>query len=127
MLTSAAYAQSSAEFSGRATDAAGRPIRNAVVRLVSDPTSHSSNRAWRYTLIGDSLGKFSQEGIAPGAYLVMLFTDGKGTDMLKQVTLTAGNAAVVNFQQGSGSPLEVAGTGAGLSMGGRHRTSAQTR
>ena len=47
--------------------------------------------------MGDSLGKFSQEGLAPGAYLVMLFTDGKGTDMLRSVHLKGGDARVLDL------------------------------
>ena len=35
--------------------------------------------------------KSSQEGLAPGVYLVMLFTDGKGTNALRSVQLKAGD------------------------------------
>ena len=98
---SVAFGQSSASLSGRATDAAGRPLASAVVRLVSDTTMHPGARPWRYTLIGDSLGKFSQEGIAPGAYLVMLFTDGKAATILQSVSLKPGDAPVLEFSVGS--------------------------
>ena len=91
-----AGAQTAASLHGRATDANGKPLANAVVQLVSDQTAHGGH-AWRYTLIGDSLGKFSQEGLAPGAYLVMLFTDGKGTDILRSVQLKAGDARALDL------------------------------
>ena len=126
-LTSAAHGQAPASFAGRATDVEGRPIRKAEVRLVSDPTPDMNSRAWRYTVIGDSLGKFSQEGIAPGAYLVMLFTDVKGTDVLKRVMLSPGGTAEMNFGPGRKEPMELAGTSTPLSTDGRRRTSVQTR
>ena len=104
---SALCGQSAARVEGHATDAAGRPVAHPVIRLVSDPTSHAGSRPWRYTLIGDSLGKYSQEGIAPGAYLVMLFTDGKGTSVLKNISLRAGDDSVVNFTVTT--PVQIAG------------------
>lgn len=54
----------------------------------------------RYTVMGDSLGKFSQEGVAPGAYLVMVFTGGKGTDVLRRVQLHPGESAQLTLCTG---------------------------
>ncbi len=113
--------------SGRVCDGTGRPIAHVVLRLVSDMTLQPSVHPWRYTLIGDSLGKFSQEGIAPGAYLVMLFTDGKGTNLLQSVSLKAGDAPVLEFRVGSRPGVLVAGSGGALSMVAKRNTSAQTR
>lgn len=127
LLGTAALAQNSASLSGRALDAAGQPVPNAVVRLVSDTTTHSAVHPQRYTLIGDSLGKFSQEGIAPGAYLVMLFTDGKAAQLLQSVSLKAGDATVLEFSTGSSPRVQVLGTGGNLSMVDRRKTSTQTR
>ena len=123
---SVAFGQSSASLSGRATDAAGRPIANPVVRLVSDTTVQPGAH-WRYTLVGDSLGKFSQEGIAPGAYLVMLFTDGKAANILQSVSLKAGDAPVLEFSMGSRPQLQVSGGGGPLSMVAKPRISSLTR
>lgn len=121
------FGQTPARVEGRATDALGRPMANAVVRLISDPASHANGRPWRYTLVGDSLGKYSQEGIAPGAYLVMLFTDGKGTSILKSVSLKAGDRSVVNFDMRP--TLQVAGaSGPGLrTTGAPLRRAVQTQ
>lgn len=116
-----AFAQSAASLHGRATDASGKPLSNAVVQLVSDQTSHGGH-AWRYTLIGDSLGKFSQEGLAPGAYLVMLFTDGKGTNVLRSVQLKSGDARALDLTLAP--TVQVADTS---SMDERRRISGQTR
>ncbi len=113
--------------SGRVSDGTGRPIAHVVVRLVSDMTLQPSAHPWRYTLIGDSLGKFSQEGIAPGAYLVMLFTGGKGTNLLQSVSLKAGDARVLELSMGSRPGVLVAGSGGASSTVARRNTSAQTR
>ena len=120
------FGQSAARIEGQATDASGRPLANAVVRLISDPTSHTNVRPWRYTLVGDSLGKYSQEGIAPGAYLVMLFTDGKGTAVSKNVLLKGGDRSVINLvlrpaMQMAGAIADRPGTGTRL------RPAVQTR
>ena len=95
---SVAFGQSAVSLSGRAVGATGRPISHAVVRLVSDTTVQPSAHPLRYTLMGDSLGKFSQEGIAPGAYLVMLFTDGKAENILQSVSLRPGTDTVLEFR-----------------------------
>ena len=119
-------AQTAARIQGQATDAAGRPLSNAAVRLISDQTYHSTGRPWRYTLVGDSLGKYSQEGIAPGAYLVMLFTDGKGTSVSRSVYLKAGGSSVINLDLKP--QLQVAGTSGGRPGTGAHlRAGVQTR
>ena len=113
--------------SGRALDSVGQPVTNAVVRLVSDTAVQPTTHPQRYTLLGDSLGKFSQEGIAPGAYLVMLFTDGKAANILQHVFLKAGDAAVLEFSVRPTPQLQVAGAASTSLMADRRRTSTQTR
>lgn len=78
----------------------------------------------RYTLLGDALGKFSQEGIAPGAYLVMVFTDGRGTDVLQRVSLKPGEPAALTLSTSSRDPrlVEIAS-----SMPVNRRASTRTR
>ena len=125
-LTPVAHAQSSASLRGRVLDASGRPGLNALVRLVSDTTISSEAHPRRYTLQGDALGKFSQEGIAPGAYLVMVFTDGKGTDILKHISLKPGEVAVLELTTGGQErTIEVATSSS--SMPARRPTARQTR
>ncbi len=104
-LAPAAHAQNSASLHGRVLDAASHPGTHAVLRLVSDTTTNASVHPQRYTLIGDALGKFSQEGIAPGAYLVMLFTDGKGTDVLERILLKPGDDTTLRLRMGSHEEL----------------------
>ncbi len=120
-----ALGQSAASLHGRATDESGRPLANTVVRLISDQTSRSGH-TWRYTLMGDSLGKFSQEGLAPGAYLVMLFTDGKGSTVLQHLVLKAGEGTELDFKVRSGAAVQMAGNDA-MPMDARPKTRALTR
>lgn len=127
LFGSVAFGQSPVSLSGQAVDATGRPIPHAVVRLISDTTMQPGARPWRYTLMGDALGKFSQEGIAPGAYLVMLFTDGKAENILQSVLLKPGDTSVLEVHTGLRPQVQVAGTGGTLSMVGRRSTSVQTR
>ena len=124
---SVAFGQSSASLSGRAIDETGRPIANPVVRLVSDTTVQPGAHPLRYTVMGDSLGKFSQEGIAPGAYLVMLFTGGKAVNLLQSVSLKPGAATTLEFSTGPQPQLQVAGSGGQLSMAVRPNTLARMR
>ncbi len=124
---SVAFGQSSASLSGRAVDAAGHAVANPVVRLVSDTTVQPGTHPLRYTLIGDSLGKFSQEGIAPGAYLVMLFTDGKAEKILQSVSLAPGTDTVLEFRPGSLQGIRVTTSGISLSMAGKGRPLTRTR
>ena len=119
--TTSSHAQASASLHGRAIDGEGKPLHNAVVQLVSAGTVQGGH-ARRYTLIGDALGKFSQEGLAPGAYLVMLFTDGKGTNVLRSVQLNDGETRALDLALTPTVQL----AGASL-MDERHRTPEQTR
>ncbi len=64
-----AFAKAAAGVEGHAMDATGAPIRNAVVRRIANPASHTSTHPWRSMLLADSVGKFSQAGLAPEAYL----------------------------------------------------------
>ena len=103
-LAASASAQTSARVEGHVVDRNGAPLRNAVVRLVSNPVSHGSTRPWRYTLLADSLGKFSQGGLAPGAYLVMLFSGEKAERVLNTVFLRPDGTTVLDFGQPSSEP-----------------------
>ena len=121
LLVAGACAQSPASLHGSAVGADGKPLANAVIQVVSDQTAHSG-RAWRYTMVADSLGKFSQEGLAPGAYLVMLFTDGKGTNVLRSVLLKAGDGQALDLAVAP--TVQLAG---GSSTDERHRISGRMR
>ena len=64
-----AIAQAAAGVERHAADAKGASIRNAMVRLVANPASHTGTHPWRNTLLADSVRRFGQSGLAPAAYL----------------------------------------------------------
>jgi hypothetical protein len=94
----AAYGQDSATLRGRVVDAAGHPLRSAVVRLITDQTSSATSRTWRYKFVVDEFGNYSESGIAPGNYIALLFVDGKGLEVAENVVLKSGDANLVNFE-----------------------------
>ena len=121
LMATGAHAQGPASLHGTAVGADGKPLANAMIQVISDQTVHSG-RAWRYTMVADSLGKFSQEGLAPGAYLVMLFTDGKGTNVLRSVQLQAGDDRGLDL-----TPAPSVQLASGSSTAERRRISGRTR
>src|ERR1700722_10866694 len=73
---------------GNTRDAAGQPLPNAVVRLITDLSLTSgltpgSTRTWRYMAISDSFGNYHLDGVKPGSYVAMLFIDGKAANVLQ--------------------------------------------
>jgi Carboxypeptidase regulatory-like domain len=91
------FGQNAATLEGKAVDATGQPLRNAVVRLITDQASSATSRTWRYMLVVDGAGNYRQSGIAPGNYVALLFADGKGLDIVQNVVLKSGDAKFVNF------------------------------
>lgn len=102
-LSLSAWAQSAARVEGRALDAQGVPLRNAVVRFIADTRSHASPHPWRYTLLADSLGKFSQGGLAPGAYLVMVYSGTKAESVWRTISLVSNATTRLDLQPSSRS------------------------
>ncbi len=87
---------------GNTRDAAGQPLPNAVVRLITDLSltpglTPGSTRTWRYMAISDSLGNYNLDGVKPGNYVVMLFIDGKAANVLQSVTLHPGESTALNI------------------------------
>lgn len=124
LLSTAAFAQDSAALRGRAVGASGQPLKNGVVRLITEMASGEDSRTWRYRILVDEQGNFAQDGIAPGSYVALLFADGKGVAILEHVVLHAGDARVMNFGTESAS----ASTGSSTSRKGlKHSTSLAIR
>lgn len=97
LTSTVAFGQHSATLRGRAVDTTGQPLKNAVVRLITDMSSGEESRTWRYRILVDEQGNFNQDGIAPGSYVALLFADGKGVAISEHVVLHAGDARVMNF------------------------------
>jgi hypothetical protein len=110
LLTStvAAFSQQGSQQPGTGTvrgntrDAAGQPLPNAVVRLITDLSLTSgltpgSTRTWRYMAISDSFGNYHLDGVKPGSYVAMLFINGKAANVLQSVTLRPGESTALNI------------------------------
>jgi hypothetical protein len=100
LLTStvAAFSQQPGTVRGNTRDAAGQPLPNAVVRLITDLSLTSGpTRTWRYMAISDSSGNYNLDGVKPGSYVVMLFIDGKAANLLQSVTLHPGESTALNL------------------------------
>ena len=121
-----AVAEKAAALAGTATDAAGHPLPGAIIRVISDPATHPSH-PWRYTLVGDTLGKFSQEGLAPGAYLVMLFPGGQASSILRRIELQAGAVQQLDLHLPVSVAAELSSAGTSLSRASHGRISASMR
>ena len=119
-------AQSAASVEGRAVDAAGAPIRNAVVRLVADSRSHTGTHPWRYTLLADSVGKFSQGGLAPGAYLVMLFSGSKAESVWRTVSLPPNATTQIDLKPSSSESKREPGRSSPAAHSSMMRVSSRT-
>jgi hypothetical protein len=100
LLTSTvtAFSQQPGTVRGNTRDAAGQPLPNAVVRLITDLSLTSGpTRTWRYMAISDSSGNYNLDGVEPGSYVVMLFIDGKAANVLQSVTLRPGESTALNL------------------------------
>ncbi len=107
LFGSVAFGQSSAKLSGRAIDATGRPLGNAVVRLVSDTTAQPGARPWRYTLIGDSPGKIQPGGHCAGCLSGDVVYRREGREHLAERIAEGGRRTSARAQHG----FQAAGAG----------------
>jgi tetratricopeptide (TPR) repeat protein len=71
LILPAAWAQTQGRIKGSVQDAAGNPLENVAVSIVSQRTT-----SVHYELQTDKTGKFMQVGLTPGNYLVRLKKDG---------------------------------------------------
>ncbi len=82
---------------GHAQDPAGTPFTNAQVQLSTD------GKNAKYTFTADQNGDYKGDNIAPGTYVVTLFTKGpndaepKPVDRFEQVKIAAGQDATQDF------------------------------
>lgn len=125
--TGLSFGQSSATLQGRAVDAAGRPLTNAVVRLITDQAIAATSRTWRYKFVVDEFGNYSQSGIAPGNYVALLFVDGKGMDIVENVMLKSGDAKLMNFDLTRKDHGRAAGAAQTAALVERRRSGVQPR
>jgi tetratricopeptide (TPR) repeat protein len=94
----ALHAQSiTASVHGSANDPLGILVTNGSVKLTQDKGKIDKSSNYLYSLELDKDGNYKGEGIAPGTYTLVLFRKELTVDFSKQVTLVAGQDAIVNF------------------------------
>jgi len=97
-LAPTAFAQPApASVHGHVNNAVGGPITSGEVRFTQDRASDEKTRKYLYTFPISATGDFKGSGIAPGTYLVVVFQQDKSVDYLDNVSFTAGEDHVLNF------------------------------
>lgn len=94
LLSASAYvqAQDTAKVHGHVQDPVGVPVPNATVQLSTDGTTA------KYTFTTDASGDYKGEGIAPGTYILTLYSaEHKTIDQFRDVKLVSGNDTLQDF------------------------------
>lgn len=98
LSTQSGWAQPApASVHGHVNNAIGSPLPKGEVKLTQDRSSEEKNRKYTNTFEIDASGNFKGTGIAPGSYLAVVFQDDKSIDYLDNVTFTAGEDHLLNF------------------------------
>ncbi len=82
---------------GHVNNAAGMPIAKGEVRFTTDRTSEEKARKYPYKFTVDGNGDYKGEGLAPGTYLAVVYSDDKSIDFVDNVVIVSGTDKVVNF------------------------------
>ncbi len=88
---SSAYGQSTGAIHGHVQDPIGVAIGGAQVQVTTD------GKTAKYTFTADANGDFKGDGIAPGSYILNLYSNGKPVDQLMDVKVVAGQDETENF------------------------------
>lgn len=86
-----------ASIHGHVNNAIGAPLTKGEVKLTQDRASEEKSRKYTNTFEIDASGNFKGTGIAPGSYLAVVFQDDKSIDYIDNVTFTAGEDHLLNF------------------------------
>ncbi|SFS20921.1 Tetratricopeptide repeat-containing protein [Granulicella pectinivorans] len=102
ILGSVTPAQSAAQTApgtvhGHVNNAAGLPIAKGEVKFTTDRTSEEKSRKYPFSFPLDANGDYKGEGLAPGTYLAVVFSDGKSIDFLDNIEIKSGTDKVVSF------------------------------
>ncbi|ADW67902.1 tetratricopeptide repeat protein [Granulicella tundricola] len=95
-----AFAQAAAEKTamvhGKVTQADGRPFEMGQIKFTQDRATPEKDRKYPFTFPVGAGGVFKGEGIPAGAWLAVVYADGKTVDYL-EVTLKAGEDHSLDF------------------------------
>ena len=87
---------SGASLHGHVTNPVGVAVKAGDVKLTTDKSSAAKDRAYKFTFPLDQNGDYRGASIEPGAYLAVVFVDGKTIDF-QDVALKAGDDKLLNF------------------------------
>jgi len=94
LVSATAYvqAQDTAKVHGHVQDAVGVAVPNATVQLSTD------GKTAKYTFTTNASGDYKGEGIAPGTYVLTLYSaENKTVDQFRDVRLASGNDTLQDF------------------------------
>lgn len=93
-------AQAGATITGTAKDPAGQPYNGGEVRFSTDKTSAADKRKYQYTVPVGADGTYKATDVAPGAYIVSYFRDGKSI-WFHETDIKAGDTKAIDFDLSS--------------------------
>jgi tetratricopeptide (TPR) repeat protein len=83
---------------GHVNNPVGQPLTKGEVKLTTDRSVPQADMKFKYTFPLDANGDYKGTGIAPGNYVVFVFSDNKSLDYNESVVFTSGGGdKVVNF------------------------------
>jgi tetratricopeptide (TPR) repeat protein len=82
---------------GHVNNAAGFPVKDAIVKLTTDHTNDPKTIKWLYTFPVDPSGDYKGAGIAPNTYTVVVTVNDTIIDYFKDLTFKAGEDKLVAF------------------------------
>ena len=86
-----------ASIQGHANDEVGSPVKDGEVRLTQDLSTAVDKRKYLYTFKVDADGNYKGAGIAPGTYLVNLFSGTTSVDFQASQEFKPGENKTENF------------------------------
>jgi tetratricopeptide (TPR) repeat protein len=93
---SMAQAGADGSIHGHVNNPVGQPLTKGEVRLTTD-RGPQADMKFKYTFPLDANGDYKGTGIAPGNYVVLVFSDNKSLDFNESVVFTTGVDKTVNF------------------------------
>ena len=93
---SMAQAAADGSIHGHVNNPVGQPLTKGEVRLTTD-RGPQADMKFKYTFPLDANGDYKGTGIAPGNYVVLVFSDNKSLDFNDSVVFTSGGDKTVNF------------------------------
>ncbi len=82
---------------GHVNNPLGEPVKSAEIKLSTDKTGPSKDRKYEYTFPLDNNGDYKGDGIKPGEYIIVVYSEGKVIDYLTPPAFKPGPDQTLNF------------------------------